>query len=370
MRREVLFNSVSTIINDIEICGVLDFFERIFEEYRLRHSQGKEKIDLPLDVFQKYMIATNTYGDDLKYVCKIVKIDSLLDVSFWQHIFKSEIIENIENIEDIHRMLQNLKFATNQLPKILSLIEQDYITGIKNKDSNVPEELKGKSLLTVLIVEEEGQFSSPLRLKSALGAITELYSVIATLEKENESDLIVLACDSGSDKSFDFLGLAKLMEEVKEIIITIWDRRVFHRQRHVSESISLIAESLPVLERIAELRENGSIGKEQAELLKRKIISGATQFIEAGATIPEFNSVSTHDPKQLMRPEPKLLVSPCTDGNVAKNEKKGGLGNTDSFVESDKKESLSEDESKMLNLLLKKSKSFKDDDSGDNNQET
>ena len=174
------------------------------------------------------------------------------------------------------------------------------------------------------------------------------------LKKESEGDLIVLACDSGSDKSFDFLGLAKVMKEVKEIIIAIWDRRVFHRQRHVSESLSLIAESLPILEKIEQLRENGSIEKEQAELLKRKTISGATQFIEAGAIIPEFESASTHSPEQLMKPEPKLLVSPWSETSHANNDKEETLATPHSD-----KEELSKEESEMLELLMKKAKTKK-----------
>jgi len=349
MRREVLYSVTSKIINDIKECELLDFLNTLFDNFR---QSGKEKseLKLPLIIFQKYMIATHDYDNDHKEVCEIIGIGDLLDASYWENIYE------IESLESLHGTLQTLKFALNQLPKILQLVKQDYVDEIKTHEGNIPEELKGKSLLTVLIVEDEGQFSSPLRLTSALGAITDLYSVVATIENENESDLIVLACDSGSDKSFDFLGLAKVMEEVKEIIIAIWDRRVFHRQRHVSESISLIAESLPILEKIDQLLESGAIAREQAELLKRKTISGATQFIEAGATIPEFEAASSHNPKELMKPEPKLLVSswsgnPSNERNLEKSSDK-----PKPIKDNDHAGELSNEESQLLELLLKKSK--------------
>ncbi|MEW8383370.1 MAG: hypothetical protein AB2704_16075, partial [Candidatus Thiodiazotropha taylori] len=220
----------------------------------------------------------------------------------------------------------------------------------------IPEELKGKSLISVLVVEDKGQFSSPKRLTYALDAISNLYSVFAIIEGEGANDLIVLACDSGSDKSFDFLGLAKLTEQVKETIIAIWDRRVFYRQRHVSESLSLISESLPIIEKISELKESGKLEPEQAELLKRQAIAGATQFIEAGAIIPELEGVSSHSPKQLLKPEPKLLVSPWRDESakleVEENKEKEANDNSDS-------EELSNEDIELLDGLLKKAKKKK-----------
>ena len=190
------------------------------------------------------------------------------------------------------------------------MIEQDYVEAFKNPSEKLPQPFAGKSLLTVLLIEDEGQFSSPLRLVYVLKAISSLYSVVATLEGQGESDLTVLACDSGSDKSFDFIGLAKLMEEVRIIILSIWDRRVFQRHLHVSQCINLIAESLPVIQKIHDLKESGALGPEQAELLKRKAIEGATEYLESGALISEMDGHAIQSPRLLMRPEPKLLSGP------------------------------------------------------------
>ena len=207
----------------------------------------------------------------------------------------------------------------------------------------------------VLIIEDANQYSSPQRLVHVFEGISNLYSVFASINKEREVDLIVLACDSGSDKSFDFLGLAKLMEQVKETIIAIWDRRVFHRQKHASECLSLIAESLPVIQQIEEMKGNGSLGPEEAELLKRKTIDGATKFIEAGAIIQEMEGESLHSPRQLMRPEPKLLVSPWVNENPTTPHV---ATNLDAENESQSPD-LSDKEVAELKALLKKAESGK-----------
>ena len=345
MRRDVLYRSASKIKGDLLECEISEFLKDLMDKTRGTAKEANQSATMSLTSFYRYSLATHSYTEDEVELCKILAIDNLLDVSYW------ESLSSISSPREIHEILLNVNFAIKQLPKILELSKQDYVQEIKNDGAELPEELKGKELLSLIIVEESGQFSSPLRLTKALAAISDLYSAIATIENEAESDLIVLACDSGSDKSFDFLGLAKVMEQVKEIIIAIWDRRVFHRQRHMSESLTLISESLPILEKINDLKTGGTIGPEQAEILKRKIITGTTQFIEAGAVIAELESVSTHSPRQLMRPEPKLLVSPWSD-----EKQEDDSDSLDPEAEEAEEDILTEEEQTALDLLLRKSK--------------
>lgn len=350
MRREALRKSVKRIINDLLQCSIPEVLEEAREVFRVNRKEGPERHSfLPLQVFQRYVIATHDYDDVEKQVCSILGIEDLLEVHFWEYLARAD------EPKGIFEMASKVRFTVEHLPRVLSLVGQEYVDEIKEESPNLPEDLKGKTILSVLVVEDEKQFSSPARLTRALESISNLYSVVATLDGEAESDLIVLACDSGSDKSFDFLGLAKLTEQVKEIIISIWDRRVFHRQRHVSESLTLIAESLPILEKIEQLREQGAIEREQAELLKRKTITGATQFIEAGITIPELEGVSSHSPKQLMKPEPKLLVSPWNDAGPKNHTDIQEEAAEAEHIDEDDEE-LSEAEVELLDKLLKKNK--------------
>jgi len=347
MRREVLVNATSKIIDDLKRCGVDKTVQEVMETFHRPSSEEERKIRIPLDVFRNYSIATSTYSDAELEVCKILDIEDLLEVSFW------ESLAHPEDPQRIYKIHSSIVFSIVQLPKLLALIEQEHIGDIRNQVKELPEELKGKTLLSVLVIEDKNQFSSPERLVHVLDAISNLYSVFATIEGESESDLIVLACDSGSDKSFDFLGMAKLMEQIKETIIQIWDRRVFYRQKHASECLSLIAESLPILKEIDELKKSESLGAEQAELLKRKVIDGATKFVQSGALIEEMEGESTHAPRQLMRPEPKLLVSPWSDGVNTEPE------SVPETTEEASEENLSDEELAQLESLVKKAKRSK-----------
>ena len=111
----------------------------------------------------------------------------------------------------------------------------------------MPDDLKGKEILTVILTEEDRNFSSPERITVILDSISKLYSAVAELKGLKAGDLSVLSCDSGSDKSFDFLGAGKVISEVRLLIMDIWDRRVAHKNKNTTEFIDIISKSLPVI---------------------------------------------------------------------------------------------------------------------------
>ena len=345
-------NAVERIGQDIRTAGVMKMFE---EGMETAHRPGKEdnRTWFSLGVFQKYSVLTATYGEVERKVADIIGIAPLLTSDFWSELSREQ------NPEILFSMRRHLFFAQNELPKILALLQQDHTTVMKGDDASRPREYREKEMITFVLPEDEKVFSSPARLIAALDSIVSMYSVFAALENHPESDLILLALDSGSDKSFDLLGLAKVMEEVRKLIIAIWDRRVFYRHAQVSQCIALIAESLPVLERIEELKQKKVIGPEQAELLKRKAIHGATQFLESGVVIDAMNAESTQSARLLLRPEQRLLAGPVTSVSAAESpitsvEERLNIG-TDSLT------SLSSDEIAQLQRLLQKAQDSQTD---------
>lgn len=356
MRREELLNATRKILADIEDCGIQHYIDQYIGQ--MRQQKENKEFKFPVECFQKYLLLTQDYDETHRTICSILNIDMLLDINFW-HIIGNPA--NNERTEATYKLTQNIHLAVLFLPKILTLIKQDYISAIKENSPDIPDVIKDKVLLNVIVIEEKDQFSSPLRLSHLFESISEMYSVFAKIENESESDLIVLTCDSGSDKSFDFLGAAKIIEQVKETILEIWERKVFYRQKHMSNNIELIANALPVVERIEELKKSKTIEPEMAELLKREIISGATKFIKTGAIIPELEAVSSHSPRQLMKPEPKLLISPWSDKEEKTEKTKKAISK-----KKDEYSGLSEAEETQLKDLLKKAKKSKRKTKGKN----
>lgn len=340
MRREVLYSAVSRVRKDLINANIPEMFETLMESVR-HSSEGNSKSSI--EAFQKYTIATHNYSKNEKHICKILQINELQSTEYW-----TELLGN-PGPDVIFKIGSNIRFAVSHLPKILDLIKQDYVAEIKNKDASFSKKFNDKEIITVLIVEENMHFSSPERLANVLESMTLFYDVFAVIDNESASDLSVIACDSGSDKSFDFLGLSTLIEKIKDLIITLWDRKVLYRHREMHETLNLISTSLPILDEIDTLKKNKKIEPEQAELLKRKTIEGVTKFLEAGATIPELNEESSHSPRSLMKPNQKLLVAP--ENVDSSKESKEPIAS-----DLEDKSKLSEKEISQLEELLKKAK--------------
>jgi hypothetical protein len=128
------------------------------------------------------------------------------------------------------------------------------------------------------------------------------------MHNEEDNTLALRTCDSGSDKSFDFTGLPQVIEQVKNVVFGIIDRVIFFREMKYSERVKCVAESLPVLDQIAQMSASKKLSPEQAELLRRDLINGATKFLETGSLIPEIKDQSRYEPSALLQTSPTLLI--------------------------------------------------------------
>jgi hypothetical protein len=347
MRRDTVISAADRIVADLLESGVDAMFDKATEKFRESGGRPDERSHISFEVFQKYSVATANYGEAEIEVCKILGLEQLLAAGTW------EKLATTPDPGFLFEWLRKIDFAKTQLPKLVKLFRQEHVLEAKT-GGQLPKELEGRTAITFILPEDAHEYSTPGRLIAALDAITSIYSVFCTIEGQSETDLIVLACDSGSDKSFDFLGLAKMMEQVRKFVIAIWDRRVFYRHMHASQCIALIAQSLPVVERIEELKRSNAIDPEQAELLKRKTLQGATMFLESGIYIDEMAHESNHSPRQLMRPEPKLLAAPQSSSpqHPPATESKGNRSSAP--VPDVSSSGLSPEEAAVLRHLLSK----------------
>lgn len=348
MRRETIASAIDRILRDLQETGVDEMFEQAIEKRRQGGSKDQDQTFVSFSVFKKFSVAVATYGEAEIEILKILELEKLLSPETWQQM---SLEVDPGNVYAFHRAIH---FAKKDLPKLLQLFRQENVTEAK-AGGKLPIELEGRTAITFILPEDKNEYSTPSRLIAALDSISSIYWAISTIEGQPEGDLIVLACDSGSDKSFDFLGLAKVMEEVRKFVISIWDRRVFYRHMHASQCIALIAESLPVIERIEDLKVKQAIGPEQAELLKRKVLAGATMFLESGIYIEEMALENNYSPRQLMRPEPKLLAAPSGVSSTTKVSKQDDTAKK-TIDGSEGHGALSTEEAAVLQHLLSKAR--------------
>jgi hypothetical protein len=150
MRREELTNAVKRIVRDLQECGVEHSLAALMEEFGSPKHKDRGHV-FPLSVFRKYVVAVSNYSDIEGAICKIFGLEGLLNNDFW------EALQKTEDPGLLFRISNNVRFVCDHLPKVLDLLRQEHLVEIKEQRSELPEELKGKSLLNHLRV-----YSPPL----------------------------------------------------------------------------------------------------------------------------------------------------------------------------------------------------------------
>lgn len=264
--------------------------------------------------YAAFMKDEDAFGETERTIMEILGLSELKEENIWAAMLMRSERKGVETLAQIARSVNTaLKF----LPKILELLKQD----VDQFTESGKKEKENYEILSVTVIEDQ-QNSTPKRIVTAIESIDGLYQACATIMGEKNSDLSFLSCDSGSDKCFDFLGAAKIVSCVKEVLLSFWDRIVFFREEKTGRRLELIAESLPILGQIATMKDTGKLEPEQAELLKRQIIESIKKFAQAGVTIPEIDKSTVYNPRQLMQPERKLLTKGVQIEDPAKGEKK------------------------------------------------
>lgn len=318
MRRIELVKAVEEVLQTINESRLQESIETTMEAYN-KDKPGSMFVRL-FDALKKYSIGAHSFSPAAKSIANIFGLDEIERTDLWAQIHEPD------GRGIMGHMHRTLVFATDYLPKLIPLFQQESLQSLAqpSKDSNL--DSKGKGVLSVIVFEQDDRLSSPTRLANVLDSITLFYETCALMNDYSAQELSVLACDSGSDKSFDFLGAAKVIECVKELILSLWDRVVFYREHQFGERLELIASSLPIIAQINALERENVLEREQAEIYRRNIFEGSNKFIESGATIPEVEHMH-HDVRRLMSPAQKLLTSGPREDSLAEDEDRDKVKN-------------------------------------------
>jgi hypothetical protein len=309
MLRTEIVRGLANVLRAVEDSNALDVVERVYRD--LTRQSGEVKLTEVLESYQKFLLAYNSRFTNVeKQMMRTLEIHEFAEAEWWSHVIgaASGAGKTQEAAAAIGHPLYRLRFVSEYLPQVIALLKRDSDPDISAMNAEIYAGGERPGHLMLILPEEGGKFSSPLRITSAIESVAILYEAFAELGVHSNTDLVVKSCDSGLDKVFEFQGLVSLIDKVKELLLDLWDNVIYYREKRFAERLELTAKHLPVLAEIARLEEKNQLQKERAELLRRKFTSGATKFFEAGSSIPEMLQHANYVPRQLLSPKETLLL--------------------------------------------------------------
>ena len=279
MTREQIIASAEQITKAIESAGISEI---------ANGSKDRMTLQDYLLSFKQYNILAEQFSEGALFLEKELGFAQLRDPDPWIIMSKQGDLEE-------GNPLANLKGVVGTIYSIINLL--------RHKDTNIAQD-ESKEILTLLILEPEGNgYASPQRVSDAIDSISLLYEACARIQGFPFDNIEVIFCDSGKEKLFDFRGDIQLIGAVKELVLSIWERVVFYRNRNLQERISLLTHSLPALDIITELEMNGKLSNSEGELTRNALVNGVKKFLSSGAVIKEIRERIPFDEKSLLVPQ-------------------------------------------------------------------
>lgn len=300
MRRDELISSVQRIITDLEQSGIAMMFRSAMDSLRRPNAEKSDRAQwIDFAVVTEFLTRYASYTDEEKKILNIFDLSDITNPMIWQQFFSTEdptfLYTNNAAINNITRLL----------PQVLSLLKQeDY-----EDEISIAGAVREIETQKIILTDEKDLLSSPDRLINLLTSVRDIYSIIARLENEPEDSLAVVRLDSGSEKSFDFLGVAKVVSQLREILNTAYVMVAHHRQNVTLKNLEVASESLGVVQKISKMEKDGDLSAEEAARLKHTLFGALQKFSETGAYTPEMDAGHVK-PELAMRPLPKLLTGP------------------------------------------------------------
>jgi len=352
MKRLDLINSIQRVSNAIIESNINDVI-----------NSRSEKMDLStvLTSLQTYSISYNLFDEDDKLVLEAFGLTGLNNPKTWTTLINKSEAQGVSNV----RFNRGIRFLLDYMPKVVELLKQGHINYVTDEATTQVKKAGGVDvgLLSIILPELRDQISKPERLVDILESINGFYSSIEAMLKVGTGELTVAAIDSGSDKTFDFLGNARVIEMLKDVLFGIWDRIVYYRERKAKENLELISQSLPIIEKVNEMVKSNAIDPEDGERLKRQLTKATEKFLKAGALIPEFETQAYHEPRLLVTAEPKLLGYDSSKSEPERASKASKRNTTYDEVydteDAGSDDNLSAEEQKILNDLQMKRRGTK-----------
>lgn len=260
-----------------------------------------------------------------KHITSLFEIYDYSDASFWEQLIQYNISSGdqkggsrfISNFSDTES--KRMQGFFDKLAALKFLFQQENIVYEKGV---VASPSKEKEVLTLILPESTGEASSIERVALMLEGIGEINKAVSNIELGLQTELILLATDSGSDKSFDLLGVKNVISAIKDIIIVVYEHLLFYKHAKFAKNIEAIRESLAISEKINSLLEEEKITKEEAGRYKVYLNKGLGKILDVGVLIPEFNENSGEELKKLLSPNPKYLSSPKEEQEKEDKKKK------------------------------------------------
>ncbi len=305
MRRDELIRAFGNVRNAINAARIYTTLNNLMR----RTSKADLTPGPTLQAYATFMTAYAQFGDAEKRIMDAVKLTPITTPEFWTKLLGSD-----PGVADPVPVRNGAMLVRDFFPEFEKLLERS------TDKASVAIEDAEKSGQPVearrirFFIREPGDPSVTVKhLLAILQAIDDLYSAISTVYELPHSELVVGALDSGSDKEFDILGIAKAVKILSDMLLEAWNRYRTAKAADTSVSYKTALEGISLLEKLHAAESKQSISREAAESLRRTIVKSIDSLFSNGVYTDAMEDQPNIVPSVLPVERRRLLTHNVSD---------------------------------------------------------
>ncbi|MFT0879758.1 hypothetical protein VRZ08_24560 [Rhodopseudomonas sp. G2_2311] len=300
MRRDEIIAALRNVrhaLEEAKIANTIFFF--------MRSGPKEGAAARAFQAYAHFMTSYSSFGPAERKIMDAMKVTPITSAEFWQRL-----VEKKEGPQDISATRFGAMLITDYFPSLESLFERnsDAQVFVSANQHGLDEKIVS-ARLRFFVREPDVPTLSLKHFVATLKAVESLYdALLRTYNLSSEESLIVGSLDSGSDKEFDVIGLAKGIKVVSETLLECWQRISNAKALKTSMNIKVACDSIDALQKLKAAQDNDSLSAEEAETLRRTILSSVETLFENGVYTEAMETQVAIIPSSLPVERKKLIV--------------------------------------------------------------
>ncbi len=283
MRRDRIIEAVDNLREALHSCQIRDLLRAARSGQQADSINRTQTILLAYSVFSRHY---QNFSDEEKDLMAMFGLSPLLDVNFWSSLIDADQSISRKVLSDVDVGAYNV---IHVMPKL-----RDLLTRENDRDELVFTDASGAEhdmrRLRLLVAERGRSLTLPSLITAVIKAMDDLYEGLAMLRGENKVGLAIGAMDSGSSKSFDFFGASGIMEEIRSLLLNVWDRIKYSTEENFRYQIEVAIMATGFISRIKDAQIAGLITEEQGQRITRAVAKSIETLFRSGAYTDEMDT--------------------------------------------------------------------------------
>lgn len=309
MRRDRIIKAVNTLKDALQAAQIRELLRAARNGQQAEGVNRTQKILLAYNVFMRHY---QEFDEEEKEMMSFFGLTPLLDIQFWSALIDGEQAVSRKVMADVDVGAYNVIFVMPKLRELLTR-ETDKEQLIVADQGGSDQEIKR---LRILVAERERSLTDPHVIINVMRSLDEFYEGMAALRGGDHPSLAVGAIDSGSAKSFDFFGSTSIVDEISELLISVWDRIKYSAEENFRYQIEVAMMAAGFINRVKDAQTAGRVNEDQGQRITRSVAKAIETLFRSGAYLDDMDEIREIRASKFLMPKTQLLEYRREDARV------------------------------------------------------